>query len=272
MQDKLSFIIPVKIDNMLRLKNLRAISHFYFKELPKAEFIFVEERDKTADYIFDEYLPAGSQYKHIINTVDISEPIHKTANYNEGAKIAKNDILVFIDLDIIVDTKKLISEIKELLDKGQLGVHIGYTGTSLYMTQKGEEDFLKNYDIESLFTKWKNKYKLAMGVQTEDFTCMNINSVGGCLVMSREAFYNINGFNPNYRGWGYEDNEVVIRAHNLKQNVTKSNDPDNILYHLPHNLDNTNPSQHKFYEQNQAESAKVDPMPYEQLKEYIKTW
>lgn len=272
MQDKISFIVPVKIDNKLRLKNLKAISHFYFKYLPQAEYVYIEERDKNAEYTFSDFLPKDKKYKHIVHEVKSSEPIHKTANYNEGAKKAKNDIFVFIDLDIIVNTEKLVSEIEDLVNKRELGVHVGYTGVSLYMTQKGEQDFLNTYNIDDLFLKWKNKFNLTMGLQTEDFTCMNINSVGGCLVMSRQTFNNINGFNPNYKGWGYEDNEVVIRAHNLKQNVTKSNDLDNVLYHLPHNVDNKNPSMHKFYEKNQAESAKVDPMPYEQLKEYIKTW
>jgi len=269
-----SVIITVKIDNAARLKNLKTISHYYFKSLPDAEFIFVEERDSNAKYNLIDYLPTDEKYDKIIitNMIPDKEPIYKTANYNQGAKVAKYNTLLFLDVDVIVDTTLLVSEISELISKNELGVHVGYTGTSLYMTPKGEKDFLQSLNISDLYNKWKQKYNLYMGLYTEDFACMNINSVGGCLIMSKDAFLNTNGFNPNYRGWGYEDNEIVTRAHNLKQNVTKSNNKENILYHLPHNLENKNPSQHSFYDSNHAESTKVDSMPYEQLKEYVKSW
>jgi len=268
----ISLIIPIKIDNAARLKNLKAISHYYYKHLPNAEFIFIEEKGNTSQYNISDYIPNDSLFDHTIitNNVEDNEPIFKTANYNYGAKIAKYNILVFLDVDIIVNTTTLLSEIEDLINKNELGVHIGYNGTSLYMTTQGEKEFLQSLDIRDLRNKWKNK--LTAGVSTENFACMNINSVGGCLVMSKESFQNINGFNPNYRGWGYEDNEVVERAHNLKQNVTRSNNQENVLYHLPHNLENKNPSAHVYYNSNNSESTKVNNMTYDQLKEYIKTW
>ena len=68
-------------------------------------------------------------------------------------------------------------------------------------------------------------------------TAPNSEAVGGCVVTSAKKFFEYNGFNPNFKGWGYEDNEIVIRVHRLGHTVTRINDPEALLFHFPHEFD-----------------------------------
>ena len=104
------------------------------------------------------------------------------------------------------------------------------------------------------------------------FEVGNLKAVGGCLVMSRDCFKDVNGFNPNFINWGYEDNEIVTRCHKLKKNVILANTKDPYLFHLPHHDVEGDKSVHDFYTNNQTEYMKVCEMNYNDLQKYIKTW
>ena len=66
-----------------------------------------------------------------------------------------------------------------------------------------------------------------------------MNAVGGCLIGKRDTFLDINGFNPNIIGWGFEENDK---------------------------------SDHKFHTHNAKEWQSVAKMTKSDLIEYIKTW
>ena len=108
--------------------------------------------------------------------------------------------------------------------------------------------------------------------KNEMFEVGNLKAVGGCLVMSKDCFIDVNGFNPNFIDWGYEDNEIVTRCHKLKKNVIFTNTKEPYLFHLPHHDIDEDKSIHDFYNNNQLEYKKVCEMTHNDLQEYIKTW
>ena len=257
----ISFIAHIKIDNELRKKNLIAISKFYQTHFPNSEFLGVEEGDENSD--ISQYF---TDYSHICN----DGLVRKTLCYNEGAKLASHKILVFIDIDIIVNPEYLLDNIQSSYESNTLDCMIGYNGTAIYLNHKGEVDFLATGDINDLYSKIEDLHN------TNDRNIYgqvgNTQAVGGCLVMTKDSFNKINGFNPFFQGWGYEDNEIISRAHKLGLNVTRSNIENDYLFHLPHSDLTEDKSAHYHYAKNHAIVSLVESLDDEQIKTYIKQW
>lgn len=260
----ITFICHVRIDNEAREKNIETIFAYYKKHLPGCKFVFVED---DPEGWLDLPLEAVDRYKYFHN----HGLVKKCVGYNLGAKLADTTILVFLDVDIIVDCSKLLECINAAYENNNLECLIGYNGCAFYMTEAGEEQFLKTLEVNDLHSKIKdmqlftnnaNKYAL-LG---------NTKAVGGCLVMTQESFKRMNGFNPFFVGWGYEDNEVISRARILGMNVTKSGIADHHLYHLPHCDVSVNKSIHEHYKQNEAIVQFVESLDKQHMERYIKQW
>jgi predicted glycosyltransferase involved in capsule biosynthesis len=261
----ITFICHVRIDNEARIKNVKTIYKYYKQHLPNCQFVFVEDdaESKLLDFTFDEH----DEYMLVFN----SNHVKKCASYNFGAKYAETDILIFLDVDIIVDCNKLLECINDARDSGSLECLIGYNGCAFYMTEMGEKQFLSSLNINDLHNKIQN-IKLITNASNDYALLGNTQAVGGCLIMTKASFNLTNGFNPFFIGWGYEDNEIISRTHRLGLSVNKSNIVDHFLYHLPHCDTSVNKSQHVHYKQNEAIVQFVESLNKEQLQQYIKQW
>lgn len=263
----ITFICHVRIDNDKRIKNLRTIYKYYTQNMPNSKFVFVQ------DYEVGEVVANCITFND--NTTLIVDPtdglVEKCKSYNTGAQLADTDILVFLDIDIIVDCNLLLECINAAKESNMLECLIGYNGVALYMTEAGEKKFLNTLNIEDLRSLTVNLDKVTNNAN--EFALVgNTRAVGGCLVMTKESFKRINGFNPFFKGWGYEDNEIISRAHRLGLKVSKSDDTQNVLFHLPHCDANTDKSKHSHYTQNEAIVKLVESLDKQQLETYIKQW
>ena len=96
-------------------------------------------------------------------------------------------------------------------------ISICYNGTSVYFEYKVKNTIIadcKNlYDYLDGFV---DKNKIYTSYKCEEYEIGNTKSVGGALLGKRETFLSIGGFNPNFVGWGYEDNEIIHRCKNMK--------------------------------------------------------
>ena len=266
-EDKdITFICHLRIDNEARIKNVKTIYKYYKKYLPNCRFVFVEDdaETKLLDFAF---IDSRDEYTLVYN----NDLVKKCAGYNHGARYSDTDILIFLDVDIIVDCNKLLECINDARDNDSLECLIGYNGCAFYMTQQGEKQFLNTLNVEDLHSRIKNLH-LVTNNANEFALLGNTKAVGGCLIMTKKSFNQIKGFNPFFIGWGYEDNEIISRAHRLGLRVSKSNIADHYLYHLPHCDTSVNKSQHDHYKQNEAIVQFVESLNKEQLQRYIKQW
>lgn len=266
----LSYIIPVFIDNNQREENIRNCINYYSNLLDKhieSEIILVEESDKPI-------LPTlnildNPKIKYIyFKSVD---SYRKTLSYNYGARLALGDIYCFLDADVFVNPNALITIIEQI--RVTPGVSLGYNGVAIYTTQTGKTPI-----VNKVIENWDNiktcidLNNLTTNYSTKDYLIGNTKAVGGCLICDKQSFYNIGGFNPNFTGWGYEDNEIISRARILETPLFKPNNIEDVLIHAWHDIENKDKSKHKFYSNNESEVRKVESMDKNQLKEYIKTW
>jgi len=265
---RISFICHVRVDTYLREKNIRTIYDYYNKHTNgECEFIFVED-DKSP--LLSKILPPPSN-NITIDFIKNDCEVHKSFCYNRGAKLATREIFVFLDVDVILDTRLLFETISEAIERGSLECLIGYNGIAIYCNTSAEQEFLKSLDIEDLYSKI-NDLPLKTMAQNQFATVGNTQAVGGCLCMTRESFKKINGFNPLFKGWGYEDNEIISRANKLGLQVCKSSIANNYLFHLQHETVSIDKSKHKFYKNNGDIVNNVECMSREELEQYIKKW
>jgi predicted glycosyltransferase involved in capsule biosynthesis len=266
-EDKdITFICHLRIDNESRIKNVKTIYKYYKKYLPNCRFVFVEDdaETKLLDFTF---IDSRDEYTLVYN----NDLVKKCAGYNHGAKYSDTDILIFLDVDIIVDCNKLLECINDARDNDSLECLIGYNGCAFYMTQQGEKQFLNTLNVEDLYSRIKNLH-LVTNNANEFALLGNTKAVGGCLIMTKKSFNQINGFNPFFIGWGYEDNEIICRAHRLGLNVTKSNIVDHFLYHLPHSDPTKDKSHHNHYAQNKSIYELINSLEKHHILNYIKQW
>ena len=80
------------------------------------------------------------------------------------------------------------------------------------------------------------------------------------------------GFNPFFIGWGYEDNEIILRSSRLEVPVFYINTGKPLLFHLPHKDLETNEKDHGNYRSNEQEYLRVASFNKQQMLEYIKKW
>ena len=251
------------------MNNLDIVYKYYKSIYPKSEFIFVE--DDSEERIKDLVRPED---KYIFHKNDST--YNKCIGYNKGLKQASNDIICFLDIDCLVSIDSLIKGVS-LAKKGM--IIIGYNGTAIYVEHPLKDKINDNgTQLFKFLSSYIDEDNVVTGYYDRQTYCVgNTNAVGGCLIGSKDTFKKINGFNPNFIGWGYEDNEIISRAGTLGVPVAKvgNNNPNWFLFHLPHEEGGVaikDKDKHDYYLHNEKEVQKVEAMSQEQLKEYIKSW
>tara|TARA_R110002020_G_scaffold205952_1_gene410650 strand:+ start:766 stop:2349 length:1584 start_codon:yes stop_codon:yes gene_type:complete len=265
----ISFIVHFRKDTEHRMVNLDTVYNYYKTICPNSEFVFVEDDSEER---IKHLVKPGDKYIFFEN----NKTYNKCIGYNMGLKESSNDIVCFLDIDCLVSIDSLIKGISTS-NKGIIS--IAYNGTAIYIQHKLKEKIhnhqgtglykfiVDSVDKESVYTGYRDEY-YAVG---------NTQAVGGCLIGKKETFERINGFNPNFIGWGYEDNEIISRAMQLEVPVSKigNNTARWWLLHLPHEEGGvaiTDKNQHEFYKSNEQEVRKVESMSKEELEKYIKSW
>lgn len=271
-KDKISFIVHYREDTPERLENLHIVYQYYKDIWPNCEFVFVEDDVKQT---IKQFVREEDKYIFFEN----DDVYKKCESYNIGFKQSTSNIVCFLDIDCLVSISSLILATNKVKKSDDVSF-IGYSGVALYTEYRLKDavkdlrgtklfdTLVKNVDTENVFVGFTNSL----------YTVGNTNAVGGCLIGSRKLFEDINAFNPNFIGWGFEDNEVISRLKLLKKKVsliTPLHNPQNYLFHLPHeptHVGERDKSKHKYYKHNHTEVSKVEAMEFDELKEYIKTW
>jgi predicted glycosyltransferase involved in capsule biosynthesis len=107
--------------------------------------------------------------------------------------------------------------------------------------------------------------------QDENFLVAHPQSKGGMVMFSRKAFLDCNGYNPNFKGWGYEDDEILARFQKMGWDIVRVNNAEAIAWHLPH--ENTVREKHRYYDNNRKHSDFVCGNTWgQELMDYINSW
>lgn len=216
-----TFIIPVRIDSIIRLENLLLtldnIESNFDTNIAVLEASYYDSGilrqligDSLSYYFFEEKDPIFHRTKHL-NT--ISEKIN-------------TDIIGIWDADVILERAQIIEAVEQLREEN-CDFAYPYDGRFLDTSEIIRNHYLLHKDINFL-KKHTSKMDLLYSSIKE------ANSLGGAFLISTER-YKFSGLeNESFYGWGIEDGERYHRWLVLNYVMYRSK---GALFHLSHPRD-----------------------------------
>lgn len=267
---EVSIISHLRLENKDRLDNL-ILRNKIMKSLSiNSQFIIVE--DDTTPKLPNNILDGDDIYHFIENNGSYT----KNIAYNKGAELSTRPYMVFLDVDCILHPKLLTGLITH---ESQLfnGLVFPYNRFALYMTPFSKRLLNANPTYDTL-TGFIPPAKLSHGIRSKLGHLFG-NCPGGSYMMNQDFFHKVNGFNPNFKGWGYEDTAFLTTIQRLGITVNKVGGSANMMFHLHHgdvnngevfargkHLD-TIATQH-----NKRICDEIEGMTKPEAEEYIKSW
>lgn len=167
--------------------------------------IIVVNFDGDAGFL-EQVIPAGEKNIKVV-TVKDQEMFNKAACNNIGASYAGNEYIFFCDCDIILEPESI--------------------GTLLEMVRQDSRFFGTLVGVkETIVNSIQNNHIVSFGynlvIKTKDNRTLNIidseedandgtRNAPGLLMVSKENFQRVNGYNSNLVGWGWEDQDMIGR-------------------------------------------------------------
>lgn len=240
---KISVIIPV----YNRLEHLRAgVQCLLNQSIPPHELIITDDgsSEKVGDFIEDLITKADFKIKHIYQR-DMG--FRKTRALNNAVKEAEGEILVFCDQDLVFPEDHL-ENIEKNLKKGEF---LNYRPQDTNQEEKNKilkllnegfsyDEILKRLNIgdkkfeHKLLVKDRNRrwlYKLGLNKR-------GVKLVGMSYALHKEDYVKVNGYNEEYKGWGYEDDDFGNRLYSWGIKGREMRD-EKLSFHLWHHFDPT---------------------------------
>jgi hypothetical protein len=205
--------------------------------MPEKYSIIISYRDRA--WHLNKLLPVllnhfkESIFEIIISEQDNNLKFHKSALYNIAATYAKYDTLIFHDVDHVP---------VQDVDYSLGDFNASYPARRIIYV---DEQFKEKNELE--IPEGYRKHKHDTG-----------NHSGGVVVISKESYSKIGGFNNLYVGWGKEDDDFRDRMFYYKLNIKRNNN--GTFFALPHK-DNCPPSNDREFISNH--------IVYRNMKDYL---
>lgn len=257
----ISIISHIRIDNKDRLENFLLRNSIFESRCENLEFVNVEDD-------IQRRIPQIN--REVYKLTNNSGLYNKNLSYNIGSKLTDRKYLIFLDIDCIIEphTIKCITEHPKTVLNLQNTVIYPFEYV-VYLKNDVKNKFKKNPTLENLILNSK-KLDTSKNNLGESGALIK-NSCGGCFILEKDFFKSVNGFNPNFYGWGYEDSEFRDRLKILDKNPIRA--LGSYMYHLPHGEHYfRRDKQDRLAEHNKKEYNKIINMSKEQCLEYMKTW
>lgn len=250
-----------------RFRNLEMVVKFYRENSQNLQIAIVND-DKELDKDFKRLC---KQYDCKGLFMENPDVYWRTKAFNEMSKILDVDYLIAGDTDVIIDPKYLLKS-KEMFNTEYeaLGIVYPYNGMFIHLKQPMFEKFAIDQSLVDLLDKSQTLKPIPYD-QDDNFLVAHNQSKGGMVMFYKQAFLDCNGYNPNFKGWGYEDDEILSRFQKMGFGVARVEDKDAVAWHLPH--ENTIREKHPYYDNNRRHSDFVcGASKWEELETYIWSW
>lgn len=255
MDQLLSFVLPVRIDNTDRWNNLVVSLKYLSDTFKKAEILLVE--DAASSQCSALCQSPNIRYHFIINEGNFS----RAAVLNQGLLLSSRKYIVVYDLDVMVRPGQIFGALR-VMEKGN--VHIVLPHNSIFVNVKGElkEELVKLLDPELI-----RSYRcLLLNRKEKNIDLYPIPS--GVVIFRKDLLLKIGGFNKKMKSYGWEDIEVLKRA--AKLGIFYFSFYDGNVVHLDHARGgDSKPNEH--YQNNKREFQHVNSMKPVELIQYINT-
>ena len=259
-----SVIVFYRKDSEDRELNLKTLLNFYYKHYENFEFIVSEQKHLESNIDFSSY----ENLKHIV-LPDLEDTWNKMKGYNEGVKDSFYENLIFNDVDVIFGPEH-INETLDILTKDNKKIILPNDGHFVCVKEGVRDKFIDNLDYGYLCNQIDPNHYNQINFQNDKIHIGHTSTPGGGFVTKKRNIFNCNGFNPNFLGWGYEDNETLARFNKMGYTVCRLTGDFKPLFHINHESAEreTNP----YYKQNNNLCNFVEKIDSKLLYLYSNTW
>ena len=282
--NEITFLTFVRLDNQERIENLRAMYSYYKKTCENYSHIIIED-DTTSQVPGMLDLDENDVYIYMKSSIEW----RKCEGFNNGIKLAKTNILNLIDTDCIIHPEQLLDGAKTLRRDDQCALIYPYNGLFLCAEKETKDVFCETLDYNTLSDRFPDQLKDYVCSQKYDMATLmkylngvyngilvgHADSKGGCVMARRDNLIRCNGYNPKFIGWGYEDDEMPLRASKLGFGVGRLEGKEKVCWHL-HHFDGT--GSEKEQQPNYIHNKNVFQEVYENgddrafMQQYITKW
>ena len=264
-----SFIIFYQYDHDDRKRNLDILIKYISKNFSEVEIVVIQQLRNLEDA---KNIPKSLNQKNVTHSVmgDMTEHFNKLQGYNLGVKLAKYNNLIFNDVDIIFNPKAILDSINQIEEDHDKIIQ-PYDGYVYGLRLSSIDSFEESLDFNLLLDFIGDYDKFQIRTENEHVRLKNIGSTGGGLICKRNTLKKVFGFNPNFKGWGFEDNETKIRFNKLGFPFINL-DRKNPMVHIEHRGAKRSSAELPHFYDNKSEQDKITQMTHSQLIEYCSKW
>ena len=228
----ISFLIHVRLDVDERLENLTAVMDYYHEHCINVEFVIVNddtEPDKRLKSLHEKY---GDTSRFLFQ--QNKDIYHRTRAFNVGSTSTDRPYIIAGDTDVIVHPKHILKSVQILKSDDKIAAVFPYNGLFIELNDKLKQQLIETRDTSSLYEFIPPADKHAPEYKDDNITIIHDKSKGGCIVYSHKHWNTFNGYNPNFIGWGLEDDEIAHRIYVLGYYVVRVDDKEAVAWHLSH--------------------------------------
>lgn len=241
---QMTFMIPVRIDSPDRHNNINYVVEFLIRNFDSN--IIVYENGPVPTYENKHRVQHIFEHNH--------GPFHRTRYLNIMTRMATTDLVANYDCDVIFPLKQ-ITRAYQILQLGEADAVFPYDGYFVNIMRYQLLSKAPNYNVDHL--------------NPDEYANFGKSSMGGALFWNKKKLIAGGMENENFVSWGCEDWERIKRFSKLGFCIGRVKGP---LYHINHARSVDSDERNPFYNKNVAEFQKIENMPAEGLREYIKTW
>ena len=190
---QLTYVIPVRIGDPQRARNLSAVTAWIAKELPLARVLVVEQ--DAAPTMRVERAGSGG-LGHLF--VEDGGPFDKGWLVNCGARRSDRPLLACGDADVVVSRAQFLAALRLLATFD--AVKPFHRSEVLELDEHASARFARTLDVTG-----------ARGMSARQMT----NFAGGLFLARRASFLGMGGFPEGFAGWGGEDDALGILLESL---------------------------------------------------------
>ena len=249
--NKLTIIIPIRIDSDARLRNLTAVVMYYNRL--KLQLLLIEADERSRIDLDKSY----TKVRHIF--IPDSNPIfHRTKYINLGLRSITTPHAAIIDADVIVHPGQLL-QANLLLN--HMPMALPYDGRFINMPHSLGDTFRTTVSFKDIQTHYESNDAEYM---------FGYHSVGGVYLVNVDLYRHCGWENEYFIGWGPEDFERVQRMDILGYPVKRIH---GVIYHLDHPRGiNSGNSLYDLAFSTRKEYCKICSMNVDELRTYVQTW
>ena len=250
-----TFIIPVRIDSIIRLENL-LLTLDNLESNFDTNIVIIE-----AAYYNNHMLRRLISDSIVHVFVEDKDPVfHRTKHLNTISRDVNTAITGIWDADVILDRAQIIESILKIREKN-CDFAYPYDGRFL-----DTSDIIRNlyFMFKKISILKKNTSKMKLQYSTNNTG----NSIGGAFLISTEK-YKLSGMeNETFYGWGVEDAERYHRWLVMNYTIYRSS---GAIFHLSHPRDlNGKMRSEDYYSMTKNELNKVTNSTKKELEDKLK--